>query len=72
MSGDGGSVTSERKSKGSDLDLYSCLHFLLELYGQLLSADSAPGVPLMQLNQTIQSVSYLFSPHLPKLLKTTL
>ena len=51
-------VTSSASPSQVNLDIYSCLHFLMELYRQLLAADASPATPLMQLNQTIQSVSH--------------
>lgn len=50
----------ERSSVVGGLDINSCLQFLLELYGQLLSPTANPKTPLMQLNETIKSVSFLF------------
>ncbi|ELT98253.1 hypothetical protein CAPTEDRAFT_220329 [Capitella teleta] len=46
----------ERSSKVSGLDIHSCLQFLLELYGTILSPGSSPRIPLMQLNEALKSV----------------
>ena len=47
----------ERASAVSGLDIHSCLHFLLEQFGQFLLPNATPKVPLMQLNETVKSVS---------------
>ena len=47
----------ERSSAVSGLDIHSCLQFLLEQFGQFLAPNAAPRVPLMQLNETVKSVS---------------
>ena len=52
--------TRERSSSIGGLDIHSCLQFLLDLYGQFLSPTASPKVPLMQLNETIKSVSILY------------
>ena len=41
----------------SGLDIHSCLQLLLELYGQVVAPNATPKVPLMQLTETIKSVS---------------
>ena len=47
----------ERASAVSGLDIHSCLQFLLEQFGQFLLPNATPKVPLMQLNETVKSVS---------------
>lgn len=48
--------TRERSALVSGLDIHSCLQLLLELYGQVLTANPQQRVSLMQLNETIKSV----------------
>lgn len=50
----------QRSSKVHGLDIHSCLQFLLELYGTLLSVNNK--TPLMQLNETVKSVNPFPSP----------
>ena len=52
-------LTDAAKTRSSvigGLDIHSCLQFLLDLYGQVLSPLATPRTPLMQLNATIRSV----------------
>ncbi|XP_064630020.1 huntingtin-like [Lineus longissimus] len=49
-------LTKQRSSSLSGLDVHSCLQFLLELYSQWLSPGANPKTPLMQLNETVKSV----------------
>ena len=52
-------LTDAAKTRSSvigGLDIHSCLQFLLDLYGQVLSPLVTPRTPLMQLNATIRSV----------------
>ena len=46
-----------RSAETGGLDIHSCLQFLLELYGQFLSPSATVRVPLLQLNETVKSVS---------------
>ncbi|KAK2140534.1 hypothetical protein NP493_5718g00007 [Ridgeia piscesae] len=55
-------LTDAAKTRSSvigGLDIHSCLQFLLDLYGQVLSPLATPRTPLMQLNATIRSVVML-------------
>ncbi len=47
----------DRAAVTSGLDIHSCLQFLLEQFGQFLLPNTTPRVPLMQLNETVKSVS---------------
>ena len=70
-------LTDAAKTRSSvigGLDIHSCLQFLLDLYGQVLSPLATPRTPLMQLNATIRSVGSvaphdlahaLLTPHMP-------
>jgi len=52
------SLTPARSSLRYGLDIHSCLHLLIDVYGStLLPSPSSPPVPLTLLNETVRSVS---------------